>query len=309
MIPWLKKHFYPYQGNNHHPHILRHKSLAAVMVVVILIELTMFLGSFMSSRLGVQLTAVLPSVITLLTNDVRKEGQMRELETSDLLIQAAQAKAEDMATKGYFAHRSPDGALPWYWLSREGYQYQYAGENLAINFTDSKEVVKAWQNSPTHNLNLLGPRYTETGVGIATGIYEGREAVFVVQFFATPQSGQVASTGRSAVVSRETTIPFSDSTEQEVLGAETQAESSPSVLVRIISSPRTYSTQALLSLMVFFLLILLIGWSKHHSKALMGGVATIAIIAGLIFMNERLIFPELKLASDNQNAATVIFSQ
>lgn len=96
-------------------------------------------------------------------------------------------KAQDMATKGYFAHTSPEGKkTPWYWLKQVGYQYQYAGENLAINFTDSKDVTNAWMNSPTHKANIVKDKYTEVGTGIATGLYEGRETVFVAQVYANP---------------------------------------------------------------------------------------------------------------------------
>ena len=59
-------------------------------------------------------------------------------------------KAQDMATLGYFAHVSPDGKTPWYWIEKVGYDYQYAGENLAINFSDSKDVTNAWMASPLH---------------------------------------------------------------------------------------------------------------------------------------------------------------
>lgn len=136
---------------------------------------------------GMSLSAVLPAMVTLLTNNARSSESMAKLSTSEKLTSAAQAKAEDMALKGYFAHNSPDGKTPWFWLDQVGYKYEYAGENLAVNFEDSSEVVNAWLQSPMHRFNILRKQYQEIGVGTAVGLYEGKQATFVVQMFATPK--------------------------------------------------------------------------------------------------------------------------
>ncbi|MBX4198760.1 CAP domain-containing protein [Candidatus Parcubacteria bacterium] len=138
------------------------------------------------SKFDMDLAAVLPAVVAALTNDARRVNNEASLTGNALLDKAAQAKANDMATKGYFSHVSPDGTLPWQWISRAGYRYEYAGENLAVNFEDSDRVVNAWLASPTHRFNILRPQYTEIGIGTATGIYNGRQATFVVQMFANP---------------------------------------------------------------------------------------------------------------------------
>lgn len=319
MIYWFKKHFIPYHRNHHHPHILRHKSLAAALTLVVLLELVMFLGPVVLSRFSAQLAAILPAVVTLLTNDARTENSLAEVKMNDKLTLAAQAKAEDMAKRGYFSHNSPEGVVPWHWLDEARYEYQYAGENLAVNFTDSEQLVAAWQNSPTHNLNLLGSRYTETGVGIATGMYQGRETIFVVQFFASPiQIAKVEVKPQPIVAENnpetETEIEATVSSQPELLSADTQVQpspsiSSPSVWSRIAFSPRTYGTYSLLVLAVLFIAALLIGWGRHHPKALAGGVVMVAVLAGMIVINKFLVFPELKLPTDTQNAASVIFSR
>lgn len=313
MIRWFKKHFFPYRGNHHHPHILRRKSLTAALAVVVLLEFMMVFDSFILPRLGTQFAAVLPSVITLLTNDARADSNLERVEINDKLTLAAQAKAEDMAERGYFSHNSPEGVVPWHWLDEAKYKYQYAGENLAVNFTDSQKVVEAWQNSPTHNSNLISPHYTETGIGIATGVYQGREAVFVVQFFALPEK-RVADTKLPSSVSKKTEATTSSSLNLTVLGAETQVEpttyeDSPSLWSRIISSPRTYSTYALIVLAILFIMVLIIGWGRYHPKALAYGVMMVVILSGVIYANKYVVFPTLELPTDNQNAALVIFSQ
>src|SRR3989344_4740191 len=88
-----------------------------------------------------------------------------------------------MASKGYFAHVSPEGQSPWYWLKQAGYSFSYAGENLAVDFSDSADVSRAWLDSPGHRANILNKNFLETGVAISKGMYQGRETTFVVQFF------------------------------------------------------------------------------------------------------------------------------
>lgn len=133
------------------------------------------------------LGSVLPAVLDYFTNTERQKNNLATLIPNKLLSQAAQLKAQDMANKQYFAHVSPDGTKPWHWLDVVGYSYDYAGENLALNFTESNDVAHAWMRSPTHRSNILKSAYTEIGTGVATGTYEGREAVFIVQMYAHPR--------------------------------------------------------------------------------------------------------------------------
>jgi uncharacterized protein YkwD len=133
------------------------------------------------------LGTVLPAVLDYLTNAERQQNNVSALTPNPLLSQAAQLKAQDMAEKQYFAHTSPEGIKPWHWLDAVGYTYDYAGDNLAINFTDSKDVTDAWMRSPMHRSNILKSAYTEIGTGVATGTYQGREAVFIVQMYARRQ--------------------------------------------------------------------------------------------------------------------------
>lgn len=131
-------------------------------------------------------STVLPAVVVDLTNTKRSQNQVAPLVRSTVLDKAAKLKAEHMAKQQYFAHFSPDGVSPWYWFDQVGYRYAHAGENLAIHFTDSSEVVEAWMESPAHRQNIVGQQYQEIGVGTAKGKYEGYDTVFVVQLFGTP---------------------------------------------------------------------------------------------------------------------------
>jgi uncharacterized protein YkwD len=132
------------------------------------------------------LSAVISTTLVDLANGDRAGSGLGGLNISPTLTSAAQAKANDMAQKSYFAHQSPNGETPWYWIQQAGYTYLYAGENLAVDFDESWNVNQAWQNSPTHRANIMYPGFTEVGIAVATGTYNGRPTTFVVQMFGTP---------------------------------------------------------------------------------------------------------------------------
>lgn len=191
MIKWVKRHFIPHEGNDHRPHFLHRRNVKQLIGVVLLLELALFVLpglNFVKYFENLNLGAVLPGVLSSLTNAERLENNLPELRESEVLNRAAQLKAEDMARKGYFAHTSPEGITPWYWLNVVGYSYSYAGENLAVHFIDSQDVTEAWMNSPTHRANIVHGAYTEVGTGVAVGMYEGYETVFVAQVYGRPQA-------------------------------------------------------------------------------------------------------------------------
>lgn len=169
--------------------------------------------------------AVLPSTVIELTNDERQDNNASPLRRSAVLDAAASMKAQHMAEKGYFAHFAPDGTSPWYWFDQAGYTYAHAGENLAIHFTDSDEVVEAWMNSPTHRANIVDGKFTEIGVGTAKGRYDGHRTVYVVQLFGTPAYVPPTPTPTAVTPSASPALASAAETTPTVAPAETPAES------------------------------------------------------------------------------------
>ncbi|MEK7531143.1 MAG: CAP domain-containing protein [Patescibacteria group bacterium] len=141
-----------------------------------------------------QIGAVIASVLVEGTNFDRTAQGLPPLTYSESLTKIAQMKANDMATKEYFAHVSPEGVTPWYWFQEGGYTFTYAGENLAVDFTESTDVERAWMNSPKHRENILGAQFTEVGIATAVGTYEGRPTVFVAQMFGAPARVETVAT-------------------------------------------------------------------------------------------------------------------
>ena len=130
--------------------------------------------------------AVSAAEVATLTNKERSQKDIPVLQRNSLLDQAAQMKAQDMAANGYYAHVSPDGLTPMHWVGKAGYKYLIIGENLVVNRTDAEQVVDAFMGSPGHRANILRSDFTEIGIGVANGIYKGKDATFTVQIFAAP---------------------------------------------------------------------------------------------------------------------------
>jgi hypothetical protein len=160
---------------------------APVILAVFLGILICFLFGSISYIKDQLYTAVLPGILVSLSNQNRADLNIPVLKSNPLLVRAAELKANDMAQKGYFAHTSPDGHKPWYWLDQAGYRYLAAGENLAVNFNESEDVIKEWMNSPKHRANMLNSKYTEIGIATAQGKLDGDDAVFIVEFLAKPE--------------------------------------------------------------------------------------------------------------------------
>ena len=187
-----KIHHYliPHHTNNQRAKFLHPKGILGITVFLFGIQILIrSLTASFPQVLGVTST-IDPNQIIKLTNDQRyKNGQSAVVENS-LLSQAAMQKASDMFAKDYWAHVSPQGTQPWYFISNSGYSYRYAGENLARDFTSPESVVNAWMNSPSHRQNLLSPKYQEIGVAVLEGKLKGRDTILVVQMFGTQISSQ-----------------------------------------------------------------------------------------------------------------------
>ncbi|MDB5225502.1 MAG: hypothetical protein JWL87_454 [Candidatus Adlerbacteria bacterium] len=195
----IKNHLLPWRGNSHRPHILRRNWLVAFLGLALVSEGVILGHTALKEGPNVFLAAVVRADVIGITQEARTDLGRGELRENETLNAAAQAKAQDMASKGYFSHVTPSGEQPWVWFERQGYNYVYAGENLAVRFNDSKDVVDAWMASPTHRANIAKAQYQEIGVGIAEGRYKGEMATFVVQFFASPAAGVAAGPQVSSV--------------------------------------------------------------------------------------------------------------
>lgn len=125
-----------------------------------------------------------------ITNEYRKQnGDLHALKENSKLDFSAEKKLQDMFTKGYFEHVSPSGVGVGDLADQVSYEYIVIGENLALgNFKDDRSLVDAWMASPGHRANILNKKYTEIGVAVGKGQYNGKTVWMAVQHFALPKS-------------------------------------------------------------------------------------------------------------------------
>ena len=119
------------------------------------------------------------------TNAQRANNGLGPLGLNSKLNNSAQAKANDMVSKDYWSHNSPNGDAPWVFFDAAGYVYQKAGENLAYGFSTSSATVIGWMNSPSHRANILDQTYNEVGFGFANSpnfVGTGPETVVVAHY-------------------------------------------------------------------------------------------------------------------------------
>lgn len=181
--------FIPSRKNNYQPRILKPKRVffwlgSSLIIEAIIIIFILFFPLIV--WLTPDLMREESARIISLTNQLRTEQGVGNLSENTLLTQAAYQKAEDMLYGQYFSHVGPDQKKAGDWASQNGYQYLVIGENLAMGFSGSEEVVNAWVKSPTHYANLIDSLYQEIGVGMVSGPFQNQETTLVAQFFARP---------------------------------------------------------------------------------------------------------------------------
>lgn len=178
----------PHRVNNYHPYVLRHPVLGFFNAVLLVIALGTSLTLSLTPEVARLSTITAPTIVRL-SNAERVRAGLAPLQENSLLQRSAELKAQHMLKHNYFEHVSPDGLSPWAWFDRVGYRYEFAGENLAIDFVEAEDVVAAWVRSPGHRRNLLSDRYKEIGIAAATGEFGGRTATVVVQHFGSLAGG------------------------------------------------------------------------------------------------------------------------
>jgi hypothetical protein len=148
-------------------------SLFAIVLGIFLLPKTAFMAT------------ITPDRIISLTNDERTQAGLNTLTENAQLTSAAEAKAQAILASQTFDH-TINGKKFSSWIKATGYQYRMVGENLAIDFVTSEGVMRAWMDSPEHRANLLENSYTDIGIGIAEGKFDGENTIVVAQLFGNP---------------------------------------------------------------------------------------------------------------------------
>jgi uncharacterized protein YkwD len=148
-------------------------SLLVILTGIFLLPSTAYLSTISEEK------------IIELTNIERQKNNLNGLSSNPLLTQAAKNKAFDLIKYQKFEHNL-NGQKFSSWIKTTGYQYSFAGENLAVDFVTSEGVLNAWLASKSHRENILNSKFTEIGVAIVEGKFQNKNSILVVQIFGTP---------------------------------------------------------------------------------------------------------------------------
>lgn len=123
------------------------------------------------------------AIVAAMNRERAKHGLV-PLTLEPRLSLAAQDRVDDMLSKHYFDHVSPDGIDPFVWVRKRGYHYDRIGENLALGYRSSQSVVSGWMNSPGHRENVLKSGFDEVGIAFSdTSPMRGYGAPLVVALY------------------------------------------------------------------------------------------------------------------------------
>lgn len=131
-----------------------------------------------------QFCVLLEQKIHELINQERVNNKLKPLVWDDKLTQAARNHSQDMATRRYFNHKSPEGH-DFLWRYQQvgftgkitiGNKYYLGAENIfSVGTTGAsgspdataKEIVDGWMNSKGHRYNILTSYWLREGIGVA----------------------------------------------------------------------------------------------------------------------------------------------
>lgn len=116
----------------------------------------------------------------------KRFGAAPPLSRDPALDSAAKRQAGDLAVSGELSHRGADGSMPGERVTASGYRWAEVAENVAADQTDASAVVATWLASPGHCAALMDPRYSDTGLALASGEEHGH-GLYWVQVYAAPR--------------------------------------------------------------------------------------------------------------------------
>lgn len=133
-------------------------------------------------RAGATIPEVAKKILSLLNAERAKVGAA-PLKWGPKLAVVAGKHSQDMLGKNYFSHKSQDGRTLVDRLREGGVTgWTRAGENIAGTSTGVR-AFELWMNSASHHENMLDPKYTTVGIGIAT---DGAFSMYTMNLTAYP---------------------------------------------------------------------------------------------------------------------------
>ena len=148
--------------------------------------------SVVNAHQGRSLAEVRQLALMLVNRDRQLNG-LAPLAEDPLLSQAAQIHSQDMLTRNYYDHITPEGKTPSDRFAQiggrggvgENIMQQTGATGVSLNYGLIERFQKSWMYSTGHRENLLTSHYTRFGYGIVTDAITGR--AYAVQKFSAPE--------------------------------------------------------------------------------------------------------------------------
>ena len=105
--------------------------------------------------------------LIMLINHVRQAYDVPPLSVNWELKRLARHKSEEMKNHQLFSHESLVYGNPSQMVERFHISYSALGANIAMGQETAKDVLEAWQGSPSHKNNIINAAFTSAGVGLS----------------------------------------------------------------------------------------------------------------------------------------------
>jgi uncharacterized protein YkwD len=100
-------------------------------------------------------------------NSIRQQANLPAVRRSAVLDAAAQAHADDMATRGFFSHRGSNGSTAGARVTAAGYRWCRVAENISRGQSGPASAIEGWRRSPGHYRNMINSDMRDFGLANA----------------------------------------------------------------------------------------------------------------------------------------------
>jgi uncharacterized protein YkwD len=112
------------------------------------------------------------NAVAALINDYRVNSGLNAIAFEPTLTYIAKYRSQDLMDRNYWSHYTPEGTTVFNLFKENGVKYKIGGENLGqatpADIGSPEAFLGAWQNSSSHNANMLRVGYNYIGVGMVS---------------------------------------------------------------------------------------------------------------------------------------------
>ena len=110
------------------------------------------------------------NAVAALINSYRLSNGLNQVAYEPTLTYIAKLRSADLMDRNYFSHYTPEGTNVFNLFRANGITFKIGGENLGqampAGIGSPEAFLNAWQNSSSHNANMLRAGYNYIGVGM-----------------------------------------------------------------------------------------------------------------------------------------------